>query len=200
MSGNGDIFVNDAVSWSANTTLTLNAAHNIQINSAITATGNTAGLVLNYGSGDNYYYTMAAKSPSPATIPSLSIGGHAYTVINSLGVQNDTTRRTLQGIRNDLSGYYALGSDIDASATSGWTAIQGLVGLNPLGNTTKAFTGQFAGLGHVISNLTVNSQKQQRYRSVRSYGRRQRHTRCGVEWGHRGGNRLCRSAGGIQSR
>ena len=55
-----------------------------------------------------------------------------------------------------MSGYYALGSDIDASATSGWTANQGLVGLMPLGNTTTAFTGQFAGLGHVISNLTVN--------------------------------------------
>ena len=156
VSGNGDIFVNDAVSWSANTTLTLTAVRNIQISNTITATGNTAGLTLNYGSGDNYYINSGGKVTLSGTSPSLSIGGHAYTVINSLGAQNSTTSNTLQGINSNLSGYYALGSDIDASATSGWTANQGLVGLMPLGNTTTAFTGQFAGLGHVISNLTVN--------------------------------------------
>ena len=155
-SGDGDILVDDAVSWSANTTLTLNAAHNVQLNSGITATGNTAGLVLNYGSGDNYSLN-GGKVTLSGKDPGLSIGGHTYTVINSLGVQNDKSRTTLQGIRNDLSGYYALGSDIDASATSRWTTYGGLVGLNPLGTATQAFTGQFAGLGHVISNLTINA-------------------------------------------
>src|SRR5581483_4459203 len=92
------------------------------------------------------------------TNPSLSIGGTTYTVINSLGVQNDTSSTTLQGIKNNLSGNYALGSDISAGATSSWTANQGLTGLMPLGNTTTAFTGKFAGLGHVISNLTINYQ------------------------------------------
>ena len=46
---NGDINFNAPVSWNANTTLTLNAYHNINLNAAITATGATAGLVLNYG-------------------------------------------------------------------------------------------------------------------------------------------------------
>ncbi len=155
-SGDGDILVDDAVSWSSNSTLTLNAAHNVQINSTMTATGNTAGLVLNYGAGDNYSIN-GGKVTLSGNNPALSIGGHTYTVINSLGLQNDMSRRTLQGIRNDLSGYYALGSDIDASATAGWTAIWGLVGLNPLGSASRPFTGQFAGLGHVISNLTVES-------------------------------------------
>src|SRR6185503_20698750 len=39
--GNGDIFVNDAVSWTATpstTTLTLNAARDVNVNQAITAT------------------------------------------------------------------------------------------------------------------------------------------------------------------
>ncbi len=44
--GNGDIFINDAITWSASgvpTTLTLNAARNVDINAAITATnGNLA--------------------------------------------------------------------------------------------------------------------------------------------------------------
>ena len=158
VSGNGDIFVNDAVSWSANTTLTLTASRNIQINNTVTATGGTAGLVLNYGSGDNYYLNAGGKVTLSGATPSLSIGGTSYTVINSLGVQNDTTSTTLQGINNNLSGNYALGSDISAGATSSWTANQGLTGLMPLGNTTTAFTGKFAGLGHVISNLTINYQ------------------------------------------
>ena len=37
--GNGDIFVNTAIGWSAGTTLTLNAYRNINVNAAITNTG-----------------------------------------------------------------------------------------------------------------------------------------------------------------
>jgi filamentous hemagglutinin family protein len=154
--GHGDISVDDAVSWKANTTLTLNAARNVQVNSGITATGNTAGLVLNYGYDDGYFISGGQVTLSGGN-PSLSIEGHAYTVINSLGSQNDTGRGTLQGIRNNLSGYYALGSDIDASATGGWTHGGGVVGFNPLGAAGNSFNGQFTGLGHVISNLTVES-------------------------------------------
>ena len=38
--GNGDIFVDDAVSWSSTRALTLDAFHSIEINDTITATGN----------------------------------------------------------------------------------------------------------------------------------------------------------------
>src|SRR6185312_8201163 len=157
VSGNGDLFVDDAVSWSANTTLTLNAVRNIQVNSNITATGSTAGLALNYGSGANYYVNGAKVTLSGAT-PSLSIGGQAYTVINSLGAsQTDTSGTTLQGMQGNLSGRYALGSDINAAATSGWgSAGSSNQGLVSIGNSTTAFTGQLAGLGHVVSNLTIN--------------------------------------------
>jgi len=150
-SGHGDVVLDDAVSWSTNTTLSLKAAHDIQINSSITATGNTAGLVLSYGSGDNYSINGGQVTLS-GNHPSLSIGGHAYTVINSLGRPNDRSSTTLQGIRTDLDGYYALGSNIDASATAGW-----LSGFNPLGSSGRSFTGQFAGLGHVISNLSIDA-------------------------------------------
>lgn len=47
--GNGDIFVNDAVNWSANK-LTLSAERNIAVNSNLTATG-TASLAFEYGQG-----------------------------------------------------------------------------------------------------------------------------------------------------
>jgi filamentous hemagglutinin family protein len=161
-SGNGDIFVNDAVSWSANTTLTLNATRNIQINSNITASGNSAGLTLNYGSSGNYFVN-GAKVTLSGSAPVLKIGGTTYTVINSLGVVGDTSGTTLQGMQGNLAGNYALGSDIDASATSGWTSIQGIKGFKSIASNGSSvpstlFTGTFAGLGHVISNMTMTAQ------------------------------------------
>jgi filamentous hemagglutinin family protein len=153
VSGNGDIFVNDAVSWSASTTLTLTAARNIQINGTITASGNTAGLALNYGSGGNYYVNTGGKVTLSGTNPSFSVNSQAYTVINSLGVQGDATSTTLQGILNNLSGFYVLGTDIDASATSGWNSGAGFA---PLGSSSAPFTGVFDGLNHTITALTIN--------------------------------------------
>ena len=61
-------------------------------------------------------------------------------------------------MRDDLSAHYALGSNIDASAScggdcsspsgSGWT---------PVGNDANRFSGTLSGRDHVISNLTVNT-------------------------------------------
>lgn len=42
-SGNGDIFVNDAVTWTSNNNLTLNAQRNITINSTMDASGGSGG-------------------------------------------------------------------------------------------------------------------------------------------------------------
>lgn len=49
--GNGDIFVNDPVSWSAPTKLTLIAERNIRINENITIGHQNGGLALHYGQG-----------------------------------------------------------------------------------------------------------------------------------------------------
>ena len=45
--GNGDIYINDNVSWKANTTLTLTASNDVNVNAPITAQGDSAGLVIN---------------------------------------------------------------------------------------------------------------------------------------------------------
>jgi len=151
-SGNGDINVNDAVSWSADTTLTLSAYHDINVNSNITATGNMAGLTLtpNTGSsGGNYHLNNGAVITLSGTTPSLTIAGNAYTVINSLGAEGSVTGTDLQGMQGNLSGHYALGSNIDAGATLSWNGGEGFL---PVGN----FTGTFDGLGHTISGLTIN--------------------------------------------
>lgn len=143
---NGDILVNDAVSWSANTTLTLSAYRNIEVNSNITATGNTAGLVLTPGTGTTGDYNLnnGAKITLSGSTPSLTIAGQAYTVINDINA--------LQAMNNNLSGRYALGSDIDASATSGWNGGAGFV---PVGTNSTNFSGILSGLGHGVTALYI---------------------------------------------
>ncbi|PKL47451.1 MAG: hypothetical protein CVV37_08215 [Nitrospira bacterium HGW-Nitrospira-1] len=81
----------------------------------------------------------------------LAINSIGYTVINSLGAVGSTTKTDLQGMNGDLTGHYALGSDIDASATPGWN---GGKGFTPVGY--NGFTGAFNGLGHTIKNLYIN--------------------------------------------
>jgi filamentous hemagglutinin family protein len=164
--GNGDIFVNAPVTWSSNNTLTLSAHRNINVNADITATGASAGLSLYYGSsgvgilpaiGTSYSLGNGTKITLSGATPTLMIGNESYTVINSLGVETSTTKLDLQGIRgtlgDGLASNYALGSDIPASTTSGWNATAGFEPLAPVG---YSFTGKFDGLGHTISNLTIN--------------------------------------------
>ncbi|TBU95981.1 hypothetical protein DNJ95_07955, partial [Stutzerimonas kirkiae] len=142
----GDIHVNAAVTWSADTTLTLNAHGDININAAITATGDSAGLVLNHG-GYAQDSTVASGSDynigAPVTLSgsnaSLSINGEAYTLIHSM-TQLDAIDST------GLGGRYALAQDLDASGTTYGQAVVG-----------STFTGIFAGLGHSISDLTIES-------------------------------------------
>lgn len=65
----GDITVASNIGWSANTTLTLEAAGNIALNGNISATGTNAGLALNYGSGKTIRCYRANPSPCQAPMP-----------------------------------------------------------------------------------------------------------------------------------
>jgi hypothetical protein len=71
-----------------------------------------------------------------------------YKLINSL--------TDLQKIALDLSGIYALGKDIDASATdlSSRSIASGGVDFSPLGSAATPFSGQFDGMGHVIGHFS----------------------------------------------
>jgi filamentous hemagglutinin family protein len=153
---NGDVFVNDNVVWSSGFGLTLSAYRNINVNSVISASGNLASLALtpNTGlGGGSYSIGGGGRIDLGGSSPGLTISGQGYTVINSLGVFGDTSTTTLQGMKNGLANRYALGSNIDASATSGWDGGNGFL---PVGNATTNFTGVFDGLGHTIFGLTVN--------------------------------------------
>jgi filamentous hemagglutinin family protein len=128
---------------------------------SITLSGASAGISIATSS-----YTLGAGATinlpnvSPSSITALIIGGAPYTVINSLGTPASATGTDLQGINGKLSGDFALGSNIDASATSGWNSSGGTspvyAGFAPIGTFTTPFTGTFDGLGHVISNLNIN--------------------------------------------
>jgi filamentous hemagglutinin family protein len=162
--GNGDINVNDNVSLAANT-LTLTAARDININAVVTV-GGVSTLEMNTGTsngadagvaggavkvGFNPDGTFKGRVDFPGRSGSgiLTINGSDYTVINALGAEGSYTATDLQGIAGNSYGNYALGADIDASATSGWAGGQGFLPLNLYG-------GRFDGLGHTISNLTIN--------------------------------------------
>jgi filamentous hemagglutinin family protein len=163
-SGNGDIFVNDAVSWSAGTTLTLNAVRHIEVNAALSNSGSgnlvlradmdgsgvgtvrfSGGLVSMAGGRTDLYYNPA--SFAAPTDYSSNVAG-AYTVWMLV---NDVNR--LQAMSTNLGGAYALGRDIEAVASSTWNAGAGFV---PIGTSLAAFTGTFDGLNHTIHDLTIN--------------------------------------------
>lgn len=170
---NGDIFVNDTVSWSANHALTLNAYRNISINKNITATGSSGKVVLLYGQGSSngtISGTQASYTLAPGAKINLQAGQNFstklgsggtqidYQVITLLGSANDanaSANYTLQGLAHSsmLSGYYALGADIDASDTQNWNSG---AGFKPIGSKANNFTGNFDGLGHTITGLTIN--------------------------------------------
>ncbi|AHL77234.1 filamentous hemagglutinin [Stutzerimonas stutzeri] len=136
-SESGDINVNAAVSWGADTTLTLDAHGRINVNKDITASGESAGLVLTYGNG--YSLNHGARITLSGDNAGLSLGGVDYTMIRDLSA--------LQGISG--SGHYALAIDLDADATSTWNAGAGFAPID-------GFSGTFAGLGHTIDSLVIN--------------------------------------------
>ena len=196
-SGSGNVNIDDAVSWYANTNLTLTAANNVNVNKNITASSYNSALVINpntangteTASGTGTFnlgagavitlsgadaslsiatpsYTLGTGAQinlpnvSPTSTSALVIRGAAYTVINSLGAAGSTTGMDLQGIEGKLGGHYALGSNIDATATDTWNSNGGATpvyeGFIPIGSSATPFTGTFEGLGHTISDLTID--------------------------------------------
>lgn len=155
---NGDIFVNDAISWTSDYDLTLNASRNIAINADITATGTGGKLSLLYGQssaggGANDDYTLASgvaidlQAGQNFSTQKGSTGSVIdYTVIN--GADNSAIATALQNMNNNPNDKYALGANVDLTGIA-WTPI-GPVWVGP------HFTGLFDGLGHTVDHLTIN--------------------------------------------
>ena len=171
--GNGDIFVNDALGWNTANTLSLQAERNINLNAAINAA--QGGLTLNAGdtisapaavnvktfmlNGGNWIQNSAALadfSVSDFRISGGSFlraaggdgsGGNAWQIADVYGLQGMGSSAAL------LAGNYRLNNNIDASGTAGWNGGAGFV---PVGSGVASFTGNLDGQGHTVSNMTIN--------------------------------------------
>ena len=74
----------------------------------------------------------------------------AYMLVNTV--------YDLQNIKNNLSGNYALGKDIDASETASWNSGAGFVPLSPFsGILTGQNSNTFDGNNYTITGLTINA-------------------------------------------
>ncbi len=179
--GNGDIFVNDEVTWESGNTLTLDAQRDITINEEVDASeGNSGKLSLEYGQDSTDGGSALFTANAPVNLQAgqnlssqLGSGGEVldFIVITELGDETGYDDDTLQAMRDDLEGHYALGADIDASDTANW---DGGEGWEPIGTAGNSFRGSFDGLGHEISDLSLNRPTEDRVglfgRSVRSSG------------------------------
>jgi hypothetical protein len=132
----GNISVNSPLLWSANTTLTLQAAGGIYFNSAVTATGDNANLVIQHGSGKDYYvYQPITLSGSASTV---SIADTKYTMLRSMA--------DIDAVNSNLNGYYALAHDITSTE---------LYSDARIGSGETVFSGTFAGLGNKIRDFSI---------------------------------------------
>jgi hypothetical protein len=134
----GDLNINAALSDSqAGASYTLSAADALNISKDLTLSG--AGAQLSLSAGSSYSLLSGARVSLPDSGASLSIDGQAYTLIHDAA--------GLQSVNG--ASFYALGNDIDASATSGWNSGAGFQAIDN-------FYGTLAGLGHFVDRLTIN--------------------------------------------
>jgi filamentous hemagglutinin family protein len=132
----GDLTIDNAITVSGSKALTLDSHDNLYVNANLTASGsNAATLAVGNGGSGDYYFALGDSLSFTGSGGSLSINGDNYTLLYSLG--------DLAGI--DGSANYALARSLDASGQTYSDALVAEI------QTT------FTGLGHTVSNLTVNS-------------------------------------------
>ena len=162
-SDEGNIYVNDTITWNTAAKLTLDAYNDIFINKTITASHANGQVALYYGQGavnagnTSQYHIKAKVNLQAGDNFFTKLGSNGvettWTVITDLGNEGSNTGTDLQGMQGDLTKNYVLGADIDASSTASWNSNKGW---KAIGNTTNRFTGHFDGLGHVIDGLTID--------------------------------------------
>jgi len=134
----GALTINGALTDShANSSLTLSAAGDLILSKDVTQSGTNAAVSLTYGG--SYSLSNGARVSLPDGGASLSLNGTSYTLIHDV-----TALQNMSG-----SGSYALGNDIDASATSNWNSGAGFEAIS-------GFSGTLAGFGHFVDSLTIN--------------------------------------------
>jgi filamentous hemagglutinin family protein len=163
--GVGDIKLTLPVTWTANTTLNLIATHNVVLNdtaqsanggklllradsggkgTGVVSLNGSAAPLMQGGQVDIYYDPANYAAPTDFT-PFVAGTSTAWMLVNDLA--------HLQAMKTNLAGNYALGKNINASASA---AMNGGTGFSPVGNVATPYSGQFDGQGNVISGLKIN--------------------------------------------
>ena len=166
----GNLFVDAAVSFGASQSITLFAGQNIYLNQEVSGSGKLHLYAGQAASDYNNSYNYFVRHPVNLAAGNnlfVKIGGDGtveeYTVIRELGASGSNTGTDLQGMQQDLTRNYALGSDINASSTSGWNSGKGFF---PVGGQGNGYAGNFDGLGHVIHGLFVDRTSSTDYASA----------------------------------
>lgn len=153
----GDIHVDADVDWSLNR-LTLDAHNSIHLNAALKATG-TAALAMNHGAAANSGVKLAKDNDDgfigridftgKGNSNRLQINGSDYTIVTDMA--------QLQALDQRLDGKYALGADLNGKDMPRyWYGAKQK--FTPIGATPEQpFTGELAGLGHKISDLSIHT-------------------------------------------
>ncbi|WP_458761662.1 two-partner secretion domain-containing protein [Cupriavidus basilensis] len=138
MASAGDVNVNGALSATgvnASVAMTAGGANDINLNNKVTLSGAGNGLELNYGRSLNL--NSGAVVTLSGTGASFRSNGFSYNVIQNLA--------QLQGINDNLGGYYVLGNKISGGS------------MKSIGGDYGTFYGTFDGLGNTLNNLSVTS-------------------------------------------
>lgn len=184
---NGDINVNAQVEWSANTTLTLNAANNININAPIIAHGASAGLVLNYGrdynirtlasysgavldtnrapnidpNGTKASYGSVVLDASGQPIAKLDTSGGVYgsiTFDNATDINGLTINGQTYSLIHDMAGLAAIsGTGAHYALAQDLDATAWSTANAGAASVVASLDGTLAGLGHTVSELQITT-------------------------------------------
>src|SRR5580704_12316450 len=143
-----NIVVNTSVTWASAYGLTFDAYQSIAFDEPVNVNGTGALTILTNdgGSGGDYTFGPKGKVTFLSTSDSLTINGTAFTLLGSMS--------DVQAINTNLGGNYALANFLNASGVKNWVPL----GTDGMGNiqNNNGFLGTFEGLGHTITNLTVN--------------------------------------------
>jgi filamentous hemagglutinin family protein len=162
---NGDINVNDVITWSSDSVLTLDAYHDININNAINVNGNGR-LVLIFGNDYNILtpasfsgtvlspvdgYPVAKQDTSGGVYGSINFGPTGGS-LNIAGVDYELIRTLEEMVAissTSQNGRFALVNDLDLNSQIFDAAVVTILNKG----------GIFTGLGHTVKNLVIATEE-----------------------------------------
>ncbi|PMY70713.1 MULTISPECIES: GLUG motif-containing protein [Pseudomonas] len=160
LSSKGNLSVNKAVSWNSGNKLGLTAERgDVQVNAALSATGDGAALALNAAQGSIRLNDDVALTGTGASLELNSKNGHSLKDDKSVTLSGTNARfsangesyqvvqnlKQLRDIENNMNGRYVLGNRITGQGS-----------FRTLGEG-GSFTGKLDGLGNTISDLSLYS-------------------------------------------